>query len=59
MFQVGHSALHKCSRLEDEWPTLLPILIKRIVAAYSDLGQYKKESMGRLLMQQQEAGAHK
>ncbi len=48
LMEVGHSALHKLGRLEQEWDTILPILIKRIVAQYSDLRQYKKESLGRL-----------
>ncbi len=37
LMEVGHSALHKLGRLEEEWGTLLPILIKRIVAQYSDI----------------------
>ena len=45
---MGHSAFHKFGRLEDEWVFILPILVKRIVAQYSDIRQYKKESLGRL-----------
>ena len=48
IIQVGHSALHKIGRLEEEWSTILPILVKRIVAQYSDIGQYKKESLYRM-----------
>ena len=44
-FQIGHSAFHKLGRLEDEWTFVLPILIKRIVAQYADLRQYKKDSL--------------
>ena len=43
--QIGHSAFHKLGRLEDEWAFVLPILIKRIVAQYADLRQYKKDSL--------------
>ena len=48
IFQVGHSAFHKFGRLEDEWCFILPILVKRIVSQYSDLRQYKKESLVKL-----------
>ena len=34
--------------MEDEWPCILPILIKRIVLQYADITRYKKESLGRL-----------
>ena len=44
-FQIGHSAFHKLGRLEDEWTFVLPILVKRIVAQYADLRQYKKDSL--------------
>ncbi len=48
LMEVGHSALHKLGRLEEEWSSILRILVKRIVAQYSDITQYKKESLGRL-----------
>ena len=48
LLEVGHSSFHKFGRLEDEWVFILPILVKRIVSQYSDLRQYKKESLGRL-----------
>ncbi len=46
--KVGHSAFHRIGRLEDEWDCILPILVKRIVSQYSDIRQYKKESLGKL-----------
>ncbi|TRY79764.1 hypothetical protein TCAL_08100 [Tigriopus californicus] len=48
LMEVGHSALHKFGRLEQEWGTLLPILIKRILSQYSDLRQYKKDTLLKL-----------
>ncbi len=47
-FQVGHSSFHKIGKLESEWPTIMPILIKRIVLQYSDITRYKKESLCKL-----------
>ena len=47
-FQGAHASFHKIGRLEDEWPCILPILIKRIILQYSDLERFKKESLCRL-----------
>ncbi len=48
LLEVGHAAFHKLGRLEEEWATILPILVKRIVTQYSDIRQYKKESLYKL-----------
>ena len=48
LLEVGHSSFHKFGRLEDEWTFILPILVKRIMSQYSDLRQYKKDSLGKL-----------
>ncbi len=48
ILQGAHASFHKIGRLEDEWPCILPILIKRIVLQYADITRYKKESLCRL-----------
>merc|ERR1712110_315409 len=48
LMKGAHSSFHKIGRLEDEWPCILPILIKRIILQYSDLERYKKETLCRL-----------
>eukprot|EP00093_Oithona_nana_P013862 13862.XXX_257668_253458_1 [CDS] Oithona nana genome sequencing. len=48
LMKGAHASFHKIGRLEDEWPCILPILIKRIVLQYADITRYKKESLCRL-----------
>ena len=48
MIDLGHSVFHKFGRLEDEWKSILPIVIHRILTQYQDIHSYKKEELTKL-----------
>ena len=48
MIDLGHSVFHKFGRLEDEWKSILPIVIHRILTQYQDIHSYKREELTKL-----------